>query len=229
MGFLPYFDFGGREYHFGYHVVVAAGYDPQDRLVLLADRDETLHAVALASLAQARGSTFKPFPPHHAWYDFDFGRSHPPEPHDILEAIRECAAGMLESPIANLGVKGIRTAAGRVRTWPNVLGEEALRETCATTAIMIDARGGTGGGLFRTMYGRFLAEATGLTEKGELLEAGRQMQAIGARWDAAAALFEQASLAEDPTATLAEVCALLPDLAAQEEAVWRLLLEVAGT
>ena len=52
MGFLPYFDFGGKEYHFGYHVVVACGYDPQDRQVLLADRDEALHPV---SLAAARG------------------------------------------------------------------------------------------------------------------------------------------------------------------------------
>ena len=229
MGFLPYFDFGGNEYHFGYHVVVACGYDPQKCEVLLADRDEALHPVSLAALAQARGSTYKPFPPYHAWYAFDFSRAHPPEPQDILEAIRESARGMLEPPIANLGVKGIRTAAARIRAWPDVLGQDDLRETCATTAIMIDARGGTGGGLFRTMYGRFLAEAAGLTGKGDFLEAGRRMQAVGARWDAAAALFEQASRAEEPIAALAEICALLPDLAAQEEAVWRGLLEIAGT
>jgi len=228
MGFLPYFDFGGKEYHFGYHVVVACGYDSQARQVLLADRDEALHPVSLATLAQARGSTYKPFPPHHAWYTFDFSRSYPPEPGDILQAIGECARGMLGPPIANLGVKGIHKAAERVRAWPNALGEDDLRETCANTAIMIDARGGTGGGLFRTMYGRFLAEATGLTGKGDLLEAGRHMQTIGARWDVAAALFEQAARAEDPTPALMEVSALLPDLAAQEEAVWRRLLDVAG-
>jgi hypothetical protein len=227
MGFLPYFDFGGQEYHFGYHVVVACGYDPQERQVLLADRDEALHPVSLATLARARGSTYKPFPPHHTWYTFDFSRSHPPQRQDILEAIRECARGMLEPPIANLGVKGIRTAAERVRAWPKMLGEDDLRETCANTAIMIDARGGTGGGLFRAMYGRFLAEAADLTGKGDFLEAGRQMQAVGARWDAAAALFEQASRADEPTAALAEVCALLPEFAVQEEAVWRRLLDVA--
>jgi hypothetical protein len=224
MGFLPYFDFGGREYHFGYHVVVACGYNPQGRQVLLADRDEALHPVSLETLARARGSTYKPFPPHHAWYAFDFSRSHPPEPGEILAAIRECAAGMLEPPIANFGVKGIRTAAERIRAWPDVLAAADLRETCINTAIMIDARGGTGGGLFRTMYGRFLGEAAGLTGKGELLDVGREMRGIGARWDAAAALFEQASHAEDPMTALAEICALLPELAAQEEAVWRRLL-----
>ena len=227
MGFLPYFDFGGKDYHFGYHVVVACGYDPQGQ-VLLADRDEALHPVSLATLAQARGSTFKPFPPHHAWYAFDFSRSHSPEAGDILEAIRESARGMLEPPIANLGVKGIRTAAGRIRAWPDLLGEDDLRETCATTAIMIDARGGTGGGLFRTMYGRFLAEAAGLTEKTEFLAAGREMQAVGARWDAVAALFEEASRAADPARALAEVRALLPDIAAQEEVVWGQLLVIAS-
>jgi len=153
---------------------------------------------------------------------------HPPEPGDILSAIGECARGMLEPPIANIGVKGIRTAAGRIQAWPAILPEDDLRETCANTALMIDARGGTGGGLFRTMYGRFLAEAAGLTGKGDFLEAGRQMQAIGARWDAAAALFEQASRAGDPATALAEVCALLPDMATQEEAVWGRLLATAN-
>jgi len=228
MGFLPYFDFGGKDYHFGYHVVVACGYDPQNRLVLLADRDEALHPVSLASLAQARGSTYKPFPPHHTWYAFDFSRSHPPEPEDTLKAIRECATGMLEPPIANLGIKGIWTAAGRIRAWPDVLSEHDLRETCANTSIMIDARGGTGGGLFRKMYGRFLGEAANLTGMGLLQEAGLDMQVVGARWDAAAALFEQAAHAADPAAMLTEVSALLPDLAAQEDAVWHRLLGVTG-
>jgi hypothetical protein len=227
MGYLPYFDFGGREYHFGAHAVVACGYDPQHQQVLLADRDEALHPVSLASLAQARGSTYKPFPPHHAWYTFDFSRSHPPEPKAILEAIHECANGMMAPLIANLGVKGIRTAAGRIRAWPQLLDEEDLRGACISTAIMIDARGGTGGGLFRTMYGRFLAEVAGPTGVDALLAAGGQMQAIGARWDAVAALFEQAYRAEDPTAKLTEVSALLPELADQEAAIWGKLLEIA--
>jgi hypothetical protein len=46
MGFLPYFDFGGYEYHFGAHVVVVCGYDPETRQVLIADREEALHPIA---------------------------------------------------------------------------------------------------------------------------------------------------------------------------------------
>ena len=181
MGFLPYFDFGGEEYHFGYHVVVACGYDPQTRQVLLADRDETLHAVSLETLEKARGSKYQPFPPKHAWYRFDFSHKHPPEAEEIRIAIRQSARAMLHPPISNFGVQGIDKAARRIRDWPKVLTGKELRDTCINTAIMIDARGGTGGGLFRYMYARFLEEAADLT--GELKVArDREMHARGRRY-----------------------------------------------
>ena len=62
MGFLSYFDLPDG-YHFGGHVIVVAGYDPETRQVLIADRDEELHPVSLEDLEKARGSTFKPFSP----------------------------------------------------------------------------------------------------------------------------------------------------------------------
>ena len=31
MGYLPYMDFGGEEYHFGAHAVVICGYDLRKR------------------------------------------------------------------------------------------------------------------------------------------------------------------------------------------------------
>jgi hypothetical protein len=61
MGFLPYFNFP-KEYHFGGHAVVLAGYDPETQMVAVADRDGELHPVSLEALARARGSQFKPFP-----------------------------------------------------------------------------------------------------------------------------------------------------------------------
>lgn len=220
MGFLPYFDFGGQEYHFGYHVVVACGYDPKTRQVLLADRDAELHPVSLETLEKARGSKYKPFPPQNTWYSFDFSRKHPPEPEEIHNAIRQTAGAMLHPPISNFGIRGIRKAAGRVRAWPEVLNEKELRETCINTAIMIDARGGTGGGLFRYMYSRFLEEAAELSREMALSEIGRCMQDAGDMWQAAAGLFERAYEADDPGETLEEVYALLPHIAEKEELAW---------
>jgi hypothetical protein len=111
MGMLPYFDFGGYDYHFGAHMVVAFGYDPESRQVLLADRDKDYHQVSVEVLESARGSTYKPFPPKRRWYTFDFAGKRPPTPADVHAALREQVQGMIEPEIANLGVKGIRKAA----------------------------------------------------------------------------------------------------------------------
>jgi hypothetical protein len=229
MGFLPYFDFGGEEFHFGYHSVVACGLDAGSRKVLLADRDEELHPVSLDDLARARGSKFKPFPPRHTWFTFDFSGRRPPTAEVFLGAIGECARAMLEPPIRNFGVKGIRTAAERIRAWPKVLSAEMLRLTCINTAIMIDHRGGSGGGLFRYMYGRFLSEAAGLTGRAELVEVAECMERIGDGWEAVAGGFERAAAASEPRVELEEICAQLPGIADQEDAAWEMLEGVASS
>jgi hypothetical protein len=225
MGYLPYFDFGRQEYHFGYHVVVACGYDPQAGQVLIADRDAQLHPIPLSTLAEARGSRFQPFPPRHAWYAFDFNGKHPPDPAEIFRAIQECVHGMLEPPIANLGVQGIRKASRRIHEWPGVLSEEELKNACINSAILIDERGGTGGGLFRFMYGRFLEEAAGITGLAGLREVGRLMREIGERWQQVAEHFSRAYAAPHPEAELDQVCAILPEIANREEAAWRRLAQ----
>jgi hypothetical protein len=223
MGYLPYFEFGGEEFHFGYHVVVACGYDPASQAVLLADRDAPLHAVPMAALRQARGSTYKPFPPQHGWHEFDFGQKRPFEPAELRQAIHEAAHGMLEPPITNLGVKGIYKAAQRIPNWSSALAEKTLREACINTAIMIDARGGTGGGLFRYMYARFLLEAAEHTGLDDLKTAAERMQAVGDRWDEAAALFEHAYQAEQPAQLLESVAPVLEQVAYEEQALWERL------
>ena len=228
MGYLPYFDFGGQEFHFGYHAVVACGYDAETRQVLIADRDAELHAVPLQDLARARGSKYQPFPPHHAWYSFDFSHMHQPEPGEMLIAIHQCARGMLEPPISNFGVKGINKASQMVQRWSEVLGEKGLREACINTTIMIDARGGTGGGLFRYMYGRFLEEAADLIGEEEFRQAGVRMQAIGDSWETIAHLFEQAYHTDKPVEMLDHISPLLYQIGIREEEVWKDLHRLVG-
>jgi len=88
------------------------------------------------------------------------------------------------------------------------------------TFIMIDATGGTGGGLFRTMFGRFLGEAAVITREQRLAEIGENFRRIGDRWQDAAELFLQASEAADPAGLLPEASALLRELADREENTW---------
>lgn len=225
MGFLPYFDFGDSDYHFGGHVVVVAGYDAESRQVLIADREPELHPVSMDDLARARGSMHKPFPPGNKWYTFDFGGKRGPIAGEVREAIAEAAQGMLQPPISNFGVKGIRKTAKRLLKWPDVLDKEILRWTLFNTYIFISAVGGSGGGLFRYMYGRFLSQAAEVTGDGRLAESADEFQRIGDRWEALGEWFKAAFEAEDPAARLPEATAPLNELADLEEAAWTRLRE----
>ena len=226
MGFLPYFEFPG-EYHFGGHVVVVAGYDPGTGRLLVADRDREPHPVGWETLEKARGSQYKPFPPRHAWYTFDFAAAHPPAPADIRESIGEVCHGMLAPPIANLGVRGIRKAIRETMKWPQVLDADALRRACFNVAIFIDRRGGTGGGIFRYMYGRFLREAASITGEPRLAGMGTELTTIGDRWEQIAAAFAAAARAEDPTDLLKTATTPMHDIADREEDFWERLGAIA--
>ena len=222
MGLLPYFELP-EGYHFGGHVIVVAGYDPETGRVLVADRDRELHPVKWDTLEKARGSQHKPFPPRHTWYTFGFAAARPPAPAEVRESIGEVCHGMLAPPIANLGVKGIRKAIRETLKWPGILEADALRRTCFSVAMFIDHRGGTGGGIFRYMYGRFLAEAASLTGEPRLAGMGKELTAIGDRWEEVAAAFAAAAQAENPADLLKTATTPMRDIADREQDFWERL------
>jgi len=225
MGFLPYFDFGGEEYHFGGHAVVICGYDPETDCVLVADRDEELHLVPMEDLERARGSTFKPFPPKNLWYTFDFGEKREPSAAEVRQAILDQTGPMLAPPIRNIGVKGIRKAAQMVPKWPEKMDQEELRFALFNAWIFISPEGGTGGGSFRYMFSRFLREAAVILGDPRLKESAGEFQQIGDEWEELGKWFRQTSRASDPAALLSECVAPLNHLAEVEEAAWRRLQE----
>ncbi|NIK59222.1 BtrH N-terminal domain-containing protein [Kribbella shirazensis] len=222
MGFLPYFDLPAG-YHFGGHVVVVAGYDPTTGQVLISDRDEEFHLVDWDVLEKARASTYRPFPPRHTWYTFDFSRAREPRSADVRAAIAEVCEGMLTPPIANFGVSGIRKAIQETMRWPDSLDTDALRRACFNTALLIDARGGTGGGIFRYMYARFLDEAAVITGEERLRDLGSELNAIGDLWEDVAATFASAAELDKPADLLEPVAMAMHEIADREETLWQCL------
>jgi hypothetical protein len=227
MGFLPYLDGLPEDYHFGYHLVVVAGWDQETQMTLIADRDSELHPVSMEDLARARGSTYKPFPPRNTWYTFDFVQPRTPTTDDIRYAIGEVCQTMLEGPISNIGVRGIRKTADRVLGWSQAMDREELKWACFNTFIFIDASGGTGGGLFRYMYGRFLQEAANIVGQGELERCGDTLIAIGDQWQQLAELFKAAASSENPTEILPKTTQPLLRIAEREELLWSELQQIA--
>lgn len=224
MGLLPYFDFGG-DYHFGGHFVVACGRDPESSEILVADREGELHAVSAAALGAARGSRCRPFPPGRAWRRFDFSSFRAPRPAELKAAMAAQAAGMLEPPIANLGYKGIAKAAAECPKWPALLGEGKLPMALFNLYIFVNAKGGTGGGCFRYMFGRFLEEAAALGAPKAAGALGRDFAALGDAWEEAAALCLAATEGSgmDPRAAeaaLPELSRRLAELSERERAAW---------
>ena len=219
MGMLDYLGLPDG-YHFGAHTIVVVGSDGADGGLFVGDRDPEFHPIGWDELEQARSSTFKPFPPKNKWFEFDFSSYSPATPEDIRTAILECCDGMLSPPIANLGVRGIRTAATKAAKWPTIMDEESLRRTCVNAAIFIEPTGGTGGGIFRYLYARFLREVSPALADPALLPIADSFEAIGDRWEAAAAGLHTAAEAEAPEAALEPVVESLSEVAEAEERAW---------
>ena len=228
MGMLPYFDFGGTEYHFGGHAVVVCGYDSANQTVLLADRDETLPPVSLHVLMQARGSTYKPFPPKNRWFTMDFTDKRSPTPTEMKAAIQEQTASALHPPISNMGVKGIRKAGKAIVQWPQMMDEDLLQFSMFNTYIFIDSEGGTGGGIFRYMFARFLQECAVPLNLPALNEIAGQFHQIGDAWQEAAEMFKSGSQPNQAEKALPAAARQLEQIAEMEQAAWEALETAVG-
>ncbi|HMK45143.1 MAG TPA: BtrH N-terminal domain-containing protein [Methanocella sp.] len=228
MGCLPWFDMP-EGYHFGGHTFVICGYDG-DSHVLVSDMDPKAcglkkgfySAATLAQLRLARGSKEKPFPPGNRYFDFDFGGYHDPAPEDINESIRQAADAMLNPPIKNLGVSGIRHAARELLKWPDKFDDNSLMMNLFNLYVFIEI-GGTGGGCFRYMYARFLRESAQITGNQRLQDASKILIRSGQSFTEVGMLFHDYGDASDLSDRISRASDLLMRTAAIEEETFKTL------
>ncbi len=222
MGFLPWFELPD-DYHFGGHTFVICGYDGKDQ-ILTSDMDQTAsgtkkgyyHSMTLSQLRKARNSSYKPFPPKNASLEFDFSQYHPPGETNIYSSIHQTVDAMLNPPISNFGIKGIRRTAQEIKKWPQQYDDRELRMNLFSIYIFIEI-GGTGGGCFRYMYSRFLKEAADIVSIDALNKASVDIQDSGRLFTKLGLLFKGAETATDLDSRIEEASGLLNIIADKEE------------
>lgn len=195
MPYLPYLSMD-KSGHFGGHAIVLFGYDDEQGCFYISDRDNSdypirtpkgtieknYHLVSYTQMEMARASSFRPFPANNKYLTFDFTNFHGINSIGIFNAILAVCNKML-SPAAKLkGIYGIEKFSKEINKWA-FFDTDKLRIAGTTNYFQINADGGTGGGIFRKMYGDFLIEAADLLKHSDIQVIGLQFIDIADRWD----------------------------------------------
>jgi butirosin biosynthesis protein H-like/uncharacterized protein DUF4872 len=213
---LYYLDHYGKSAHFPGHAVVLAGYD-EDNVYLSDTAFEELQECRIESLRKARHGDHPAFP----LKGHMFTVSDEAGPTDLRAAapaaIAQAAKEMIEPSVGQFaGLPAVRRLADEAENWP---GDAEDWQWCARFGYQVIERRGTGGGNFRLMYSRFLAEAG--DEEGAELAAK-----AAAGWTELAEAFKQASETEEPDAEgWSRIGELTREVLAAEEALWGRLAE----
>ncbi len=153
MYYLDYFD---RKVHFAAHNIVACGFD--DDYVFVADTDfKDIKKVGIDNMKKARSSKAMFSSDNLAFKLDDVPESERIDfPLAIKNAIRKTAEQMLNPPIKNIGVPGIRMFSKEILKWDK--RSDNISDDFGFHYIMFE-KGGSGGAGYRNMYRDFLIES----------------------------------------------------------------------
>jgi hypothetical protein len=182
---IYHLDHYGNSAHFPGHAVILAGYD--DEVAYLSDTGfEELQTTSLEHLDQARRSAHPAFPMEGHLFTVSDSVDAAQLRAAIPAAIERAASEMLEPPFGEFGgLPALERLAAEAGSWPEAVEDW---QWCARFAYQVIERRGTGGGAFRLMYSRFLAEAR--------REEAPLAAEAAARWTELAGAFHAASESE---------------------------------
>lgn len=214
MSLLDYWR--GKVGPFGGHMIVLVGYDEERGEAYVADVDheqirrkprDAFQTTSLKSLAEARNSKLKPFPPKNAMFFLTFPHKLTSLDEAIRLAIRRNVQAFLYPPIRNLGIRGMRYFAQQVTRWPDTISgsvyepfhfkaEIPMLKLALFLIYTFMETAGTGGGMFRRIYSRFLKEASTIMHDENLKKTGELMMQSADEWTKIANLLLLASEAK---------------------------------
>lgn len=196
MYYLDYFK--ERHAHFGGHMIVLTGYDTERNVAFISERqDDRLGdrrqdrflTLSLDSLRRARNSNDDFLaPPERKWYVFRF-----PQTIDVEEGIKRSILKNAHSYLhtGENGLKGLKEFPIFFNSWIHRVFEADLPEEKKAGKVkkqMIYTSSciekiGTGGGLFRKMYGSFLKEVYDkYYHLPQILEASEKITQSAGQW-----------------------------------------------
>lgn len=195
MAFLNYLEMDQNS-HFGGYALVLFGYDDEYKEYYVSDRDNSdypirtpkgeiacnYHRVSYQEMEQARNSSFRPFPANNKYLEFDFSPYKGIQKEEIIAAIKDTCESMLRPPAKLLGVNGIIKFSQEILKWKQ-FDQNKRKIAGITNYFQISKDGGTGGGIFRKMYGEFLIEADRILCDLMLEQIGRDFIKLGEEWD----------------------------------------------
>jgi len=172
----------GEDDHFGEHNFLVYGIDEPDDLAYISDRFEGTLTMSLKQLQKARASEYRPFPAMNQMVRFSFPSKLTSLKELIPAAIRENVDALLNPPISNIGVKGIRKWSVELGKYSKLIpNARNLAHALVMHYIYIET-GGSGGAIFRQIYRDFLEEAGHIMQNDGLLKAAEQFREIVSLW-----------------------------------------------
>jgi len=214
-----YLDYFSSKVHFAAHYLAIYGHDEAYAYTADTQQQGPLAKTTLPSLAQARDAGGN-MASHNLSFTLENPGALPPLETAIARAIKQNAAAMMHTPIANMGCAGILKMSREVTHWLT-RSKNPVRDFSLCAALM--ERGGTGGGLFRNLYAAFLKEAGELTQNPVFFKASEDYQAIAGQWTQASKLIKTAGKTGDEK-HLQELAKLLAEIADREKSCLQMLL-----
>ncbi|MFF7730802.1 BtrH N-terminal domain-containing protein [Streptomyces sp. NPDC008001] len=215
-------DYARENHHFAAHYLACIGYE-DDRFVVVETRSLGVQSTSRDSLARARAAK-GPMSSRNLSVRVD------PRGYDESILAKACQASVLATareflapPITNMGHKGIAKAGSLMRGWHDRLARPVQAMAAVGTSM---EEGGTGGGLFRTLWAQFLEEAHELTGIAAYDDLAVEYRRIARRWTDVANLLRDT---DDSGArrALHEAASIVDGLAAQERTAMARLEEAS--
>ncbi|MDI6734997.1 MAG: DUF4872 domain-containing protein [bacterium] len=182
------------EYHFYFNkihylrVVDLIGFDEKEGTVFLYDIEKRTNSIE--NFKRARNSEVNGIKTNNMWYEFEFPIRFPPLIEPIKNSINKTVKIMLDkegNETRFYGTAGIRTFAEDIGEWMEKWEKDELYANIENMYVQINRPGGPT--VSRSLFSKFLFEASGVINNKELYKIGREFEEISKAWEIIGNLF----------------------------------------